>query len=159
MTQRVYLETSVISYLTALPSRDLLVAGHQQVTREWWDKRTRFGLYVSEAVVQEVSRGDAGAAARRIEALQGLAILASAPQALELARSFLATATIPGKAAIDALHVALAAVHGMDFLLTWNCTHIANAALRPQLEELCWRAGFRPPIICTPLELMEENES
>jgi len=157
MAQRVYLETSVVSYLTALPSRDLVVAGHQQVTREWWLSRKRFDLYVSEAVLQEASRGDAEAASRRTGALSGVPILSTAPQALELAQSFLKAAAFPAKAALDALHVALAVVHGMDFLLTWNCTHIANAAVRPQIEAACWKAGFRPPVICTPLELLEDD--
>jgi hypothetical protein len=158
MSQRVYLETSVISYLAALPSRDLVVAGHQQVTSERWQRRARFDLYVSEAVLQEAARGDAQAASRRATALAGISVLATAPRALALAKSFVAAAAIPEKAAIDAVYVALAAVHGIDFLLTWNCTHIANAVIRPKLETLCWRAGHRPPVICTPLELLEEED-
>jgi predicted nucleic acid-binding protein len=155
--QRVYLETSVISYLTARPSRDLVVAGHQQLTRTWWDRRARFELFVSEAVLQETTRGDVAAAKQRAEALEGIPVLSAQPAAENLATSFIAAAALPEKAAIDAIHVALAAVHGMDFLLTWNCTHIANAVIRPQLEVLCWRSGFRPPVICTPFELLEEE--
>jgi predicted nucleic acid-binding protein len=157
--QRVYLETSVISYLTAPPSRDLLVAGHQQVTREWWEHRSRFELYVSDAVLEEASRGNPEAAARRLHALNDLDVVRPVPQALALAQQCLGSGIMPTKAALDALHVALATVHGMDFLLTWNCTHIANAAIRPQIDELCWKAGYRPPVICTPLELMEIDES
>ncbi len=97
MAQRVYLETSVVSYLTALPSRDLVVAGHQEVTREWWLRRKRFELYVSEAVLQEASRGDAEAASRRTSALTGVPILSTAPQALELAQSLLKAAAFPAK--------------------------------------------------------------
>lgn len=81
------------------------------------------------------------------------------PQAQALAHDFLNAAALPTKAAVDAAHIALAAVHGMDYLLTWNCRHIANAEIRPQLEALCWRAGYRPPVICTPLELLKEDDS
>jgi len=151
--KRVYLETSVVSYLTALPSRDVVVAGNQQVTRDWWDERARFELFVSDAVLQEASRGDPEAAARRLESIDGLPVLSPVPEALTLARAILDAAAMPERAALDALHVALATVHGMDFLLTWNCAHIANAAIRPQLDELSWKSGYRPPIICTPLEL------
>lgn len=158
MARRVYLETSVISYLAALPSRDVVVAGNQQVTRDWWAKRSRFDLFVSDAVIEEARRGDGEAARRRLAFLDGIPALAIHPGAERLAASFLTTAALPKKAAVDAVHVALAAVHGMDFLVTWNCTHIANAIIRPQLEVLCWRAGHRPPVICTPLELLDEEE-
>jgi len=158
MGRRVYLETSVISYLAALPSRDVVVAGHQQVTRDWWEGRTRFELFVSDAVIEEAARGDRNAARRRLELLTGIPVLTVHRGADSLARSFLTEAALPSKAAIDAVHVALAAVHAMDFLVTWNCTHIANAIIRPQLEVLCWRAGYRPPVICTPFELLDEDE-
>jgi hypothetical protein len=157
-TRRVYLETSVVSYLTAFPSRDVVVAGHQQVTRDWWSRRARFELFVSDAVRQEVSRGDREAAARRTATLAGIAILSAPPEALILASRFLAAAAIPTKAPIDAAHVALATVHEMDFLLTWNCTHIANAAIRTQIEDVCRSSGYRPPVICTPLELLDGEE-
>ena len=155
---RVYLETSVISYLAALPSRDVVVAGHQQTTRDWWERRSRFELFVSDAVIEEAARGDGGAARRRLELLDAIPVLTVLGEAETLARSFLSEAALPSKAAIDAVHVALAAVHGMDFLVTWNCKHIANAMIRPQLEVLCWRAGYRPPVICTPFELLDEEE-
>ena len=153
----VYLETSIISYLTALPSRDLVLAAHQQVTREWWSRRERFDLFVSDAVLEEAARGDAIAAARRIEAVAGISVLSATEPAQILARGLLQAAAIPAKAAIDAAHVAIAAAHGVDFLMTWNCTHIANAAVRGKIEAVCREAGFRPPVICTPLELREEE--
>jgi hypothetical protein len=155
---RVYVETSVISYLTALPSRDLLVAAHQQVTRDWWSSRTRFDLFVSDAVLQEVERGDGAAAARRLAALDGIPVLSATLSAQALATEFLRAAAMPSKAAIDAVHVAIAATHGVDFLITWNCTHIANAAVRGKIEAVCRDAGFRPPAICTPLELPGEED-
>lgn len=155
---KVYLETSVISYLTALPSRDLVVAAHQQVTQEWWSGRDRFELLVSDAVLEEIARGDHAAARRRLVAVEGIAILSATAPAQSLAKGFLRAAAMPPKAAIDAVHVAIAATHGADFLLTWNCTHIANAAIREKIEAVCRSAGFRSPVICTPLELLGEEE-
>ncbi len=155
---KVYVETSVVSYLTALPSRDLVLAAHQQVTREWWTRRERFDLLVSDAVLVEAARGDGAAAARRLAALDGISVLSATEHAQALARQLLDAAAMPRKAAIDAAHVAIAAIHGVEFLLTWNCTHIANAVTRGKIEGVCRQAGFRPPIICTPLELPVEED-
>ena len=157
-SQKVYVETSIISYLTALPSRDLVLDAHQQVTREWWSRRQRFELLVSDAVLVEAARGDSAASARRLGALTGISVLSASQGAQALARELLQAAAMPSKAAIDAAHVAIAASHGMDFLLTWNCTHIANAVTREKIEGVCRKAGFRPPVICTPLELSTEEE-
>ena len=153
---KVFLETSVISYLTASPSRDIVHAAHQQLTREWWDKRSRFDLYVSQAVLREAARGDANAAARRLAALEGLPVLAITGEVSDLAEYFLAASALPAKAALDAIHIAVAVVNGMDYLLTWNCSHIANATIRGKIEQLCREAGLQPPIICTPEELTED---
>lgn len=156
-SQRVYIETSVVSYLTANASRDVVVAGQQQITREWWNGRARFELFVSDAVISEAGRGDPNAAARRLEALAGIPLLEATQEAQALAREILNTATMPPKAAVDAAHVAIATIHGLDFLLTWNCTHIANAANRPRIERVCRTLGYQAPIICTPFELLEEE--
>ncbi len=158
MNPTVYVETSVISYLTAQPSRDLVLAAHQQVTRDWWAGRHRFHLCVSDAVLEEAARGDHAAAERRLAALQGISVLSASASAQALARAFLAAAVMPSKAAIDAVHVAIAATHGADFLVTWNCAHIANAVVREKIEAMCRKAGFRPPVICTPLELPVEDD-
>jgi predicted nucleic acid-binding protein len=155
---RVYIETSVLSYLTALPSRDLVRAAHQQITAEWWTSRETFDLYVSDAVLAEAGRGDASAVARRLAAVEGLEVLSATPEAQVLARALLSAAALPSKAAIDAAHVAIAAVHGMNVLLTWNCAHIANALMRPRIERVCRDGGFEPPIICTPEELHQKKE-
>lgn len=155
--QRLYLETSVVSYLTANPSRDVVVAGQQEVTREWWSGRSRFELYASDAVIAEAGRGDPDAAARRLNALSGIPLLEATREAEILANAILQTATMPPKAAVDAAHVAIATVHALDFLLTWNCTHIANAANRPRIERVCRSLGYQVPIICTPFELLEET--
>lgn len=150
---RVYIETSVVSYLTARPSRDLIVAGNELSTREWWDQRDRFELYVSRLVIDEAGRGDGAASALRLDALRDVPVLEIFEEAQSLAGELLRAAALPAGAKGDALHVALAAVHGMDHLVTWNCAHIANATMRPRIEAVCRAAGFEPPVICTPLEL------
>jgi predicted nucleic acid-binding protein len=156
MNSKVYLETTVVSYLMARPSRDIVRAAEQEVTREWWSRRKVFDLYVSQLVVDEAAAGDPAAAAQRLQALRGVPLLAMTGDAESLGRNLLRDAALPAKAAIDALHIALAAVHGMDYLLTWNCSHIANATMRGKIEAVCRNAGFEPPVICTPMELIEE---
>jgi len=155
---RVYVETSVLSYLTALPSRDLVRAAHQQVTVEWWATREEFDLFISQAVLAEVTKGDPAAATRRLAVTEGLDVLSATPDAQRLATALLEAAALPSKAAIDAAHVAIAAVHGMNVLLTWNCTHIANALMRPRIERICRDNGVEPPVICTPEELHQKKE-
>ena len=156
MKPKVYVETTVVSYLTGSPSRDLVVAAHQQITTEWWKSRKRFDLYVSQIVIQEAGGGDQEAAASRLKILEGINILELTPEARDLARKLLTQGPIPQKAAVDALHIATAVANGMDFLVTWNCTHIANAAMRIMIEAVCRSLGYEPPVICTPEELMEE---
>ena len=154
---KVYLETSVISYLTALPSRDLIRAAHQDLTHEWWQRRDRFDLYASEAVLEEAAAGHPDPATRRLAALDGCTIVAIDARVVNLARALLEADALPAKAIVDALHVAATAVHGIEYLLTWNCKHIANAMMRGIIEKTCRDAGFEPPIICTPEELTEEQ--
>jgi len=154
---KVYLETSVISYLTGRVSRDLVVAARQQLTQLWWDKRReQFDLYVSSVVVEEISAGDPSAAVERQNAVLGVPILEMNSEALSLAQKFLEKGSMPAKAADDAFHIALAAVYGIDYLLTWNCTHIANASIRKTIEALVHEEGFYCPTICTPDELLGE---
>lgn len=153
MKATVYIETSVISYLAARMSRDLIVASHQQISQEWWESKDEWDLYVSALVISEARSGDQTVAERRLNFLKGLSILDLNEATITLAEELLAHAALPSKAREDALHIAVATVHGMDYLLTWNCKHIANAAKRPLIERLCEIAGYRPPIICTPEEL------
>ena len=153
---KVYLETTIVSYLTGLPARDVVLTAHQQLTAEWWQRRYRFDLFVSEAVLQEAAGGDASAAARRMAALQGISVLEMTAAVASLARALVAGHAVPATAGVDAVHIAVATVNGMDFLLTWNCTHIANAATRGNIERVCRAAGLVPPVICTPEELMED---
>ena len=153
--RRVYIETTVISYLTAWTGRDVVRVAHQQITRDWWSRRDRFDLFVSEAVLREAGAGDPTAAADRLASLSGIPILVVTPAAGDLAKRLLHDQALPGVAAADAVHVAVAATSGMDFLLTWNCRHIANAVTRFKIERSCRLAGLAPPIICTPEELNE----
>lgn len=156
----VYIETSIISFLTARPSRDLVVAAHQQITLEWWRSvRPNIRPVISELVVQEAALGDAESARRRLESTRELPVLALSPSARELARALLEQGRMPPSAAADALHIAAATAHGADFLLTflltWNCRHIANAKTRILLERILRDRGYDPPVLCTPEELMD----
>ncbi len=155
MKQKVYIETTVVSYLTAWPSRDLVMAGNQRATRDWWDRRKdAFETYISQAVIDEAQAGDPEAARRRLEVLEPIALLDIAEVVVALAEALVVKLQLPQRAEADALHIAVAAVNGVNYLLTWNCTHIANATNRKGIEAICRAAGFEPPIICTPQELM-----
>jgi hypothetical protein len=153
--QRVYIETTIVSYLTARPSRDLILAAHQEVTRQWWERRRKdFEIYVSQLVVDEASHGDAEAVKRRQEAMKAAARLTITEEAIALGERLTERHALPTEAGADALHIAVASVSGMDFLITWNCRHIANAEMAPAIRATIERAGYDPPIICTPDELM-----
>ncbi len=157
MKPKVYLETTVVSYLVSRPSRDLQIAAHQQATQDWWrDRRGAFDLYASQLVVQEASRGDAEAAAERLSVLKAIALLSVTDEALALAETIVRQGLIPKTVAEDAAHIAIATVNAADYLLTWNLKHIANAAFRNKVEALCRAEGYEPATICTPEELMEE---
>lgn len=154
MPPKVYLETSIISYLTARPSRDVVVAGHQQTTRDWWEtQRQKFTVVASQLVVKEASAGDATAAQQRLARLTSIELLTTGDAAIALAHTLVEQGAIPAKAAADALHIAIAVTNGVEYLLTWNCRHIANASTRNQIENLCQTQGYEPTIICTPDEL------
>lgn len=158
MRSKLYVETSVISYLTARPSRDVIALGHQQLTREWWERASEeFELYASRLVVAEAQLGDRAAAAARLAVLEPITLLAETADCRLLAQKLLTAGGLPTKAASDALHIGVAAVHGMDYLVTWNCKHIANARMLRFVMETCRTAGFEPPVICTPEELAEDN--
>jgi len=155
MKAKLYLETTIPSYLVGRPSRDLLVAAHQQITREWWESRgSDFALYVSELVVQEVRAGDAGLATRRLEVLADVPILGINDEIIELAEDLISEGPIPRKAAGDAAHIAFATVYGCEYLLTWNCRHIANAELHGAIRRVIEQHGYDVPTLCTPEELM-----
>ena len=156
MAPTVYIETSVISYLTSRPSRDVITAAHQQLTLDWWSTaRGGFRVFISEIVVQEASLGDPSLSHLRIAALEGLPLLQLSENARELAGALVRDLAIPAHAAVDALHVAVAADNGVNFLLTWNCKHIANAKTRLLIERSLRSHGYTPPVLCTPEELLE----
>lgn len=158
MKPNVYLETSVISYLTSRPSRDMVIGARQQLTQEWWEKgRAGFELYVSESVIREISAGDEEAARQRLGIIKGVPILNVTGEVSVVVKALMRNKAVPAKAAEDALHIAFAAVNGMDYLLTWNCKHIANATIRTTIERTLREQNYQPPVICTPEELLGEK--
>jgi hypothetical protein len=156
----VYIETTIVSYLVGWLNRNhLQVAANQELTRRWWvTRRAAFELFVSPVVVDEASDGEATLAAERLRYLEGITVLRVTDAAHRLQSDLLRFAHVPEKARNDALHIAVAAVHGMDYLLTWNCTHIANAVTLPRVYDVCRDAGFEPPFVCTPQELMGADD-
>ncbi len=150
----VYIETTIVSYLVSRPSRDLIVAGHQQLTRDWWERRRpKFACFISNVVLDEARDGDAEQAALRLKALEGIPKLAATPEGERLAAAFLEGA-LPLKAAQDAAHLAIATVGRVKYMLTWNCNHLANAQILDRLEPIAAAVGFKLPRVCTPEELM-----
>ena len=157
MAQSVYIESSVISYLVARPSRDVVVAAHQAITEAWWQsQRAEFDLFVSSLVIQEISRGDAAASEKRLQAVDNIPLLATSPEAQRLAEDLLAKGAVPANSEEDALHIAIAAAGGIEFLLTWNFKHINNAQTKAVITTVVESHGFACPILCSPEELGAE---
>lgn len=153
--RRVYIETSIVSYLTARPSSDLVAAAWQKVTVDWWDsQRHRFDLFASDIVFEEAAKGGSDAAERRLEALSGIPLLAITEEVVSFSEMLIQKGAIPRKAIGDSLHIAVAAVHGLDYLLTWNYRHIDNAEAKPIIRRICLENNYGYPEICTPQELM-----
>ena len=160
MNKSVYIESSVISYLTARPSRDLVIAGHQAVTAEWWDsRRLHYDVYVSPLVVEEISAGDASAAKERLRVIADIPSVAIAAEAESLAFLLLASNAIPANSARDALHIAIAATQGIDCLITLNFRHINNASTRIMVTSAVSDFGLACPVLCSPEELMGEDDA
>ncbi len=157
MKSKVYVDTSFISYLTSRPSRDLIVAAQQQITHEWWqNRRSIFEVYISHLVVQESGKGEKDAASERLQILNAFQVLELRPEALELSQFFITQNALPEKASDDALHIALATIYGIEYLLTWNCKHMANAEIQKKITKISLDQGYEMPTICTPYELMGE---
>jgi hypothetical protein len=155
MLPSIYIETSIVSYLVARPSRDALMAERQRQTREWWaNHRGGYTLFTSEIVVREAGRGDVSMARDRLVALFGIPVLPTGPEIRALTNSLVARGPLPRKAETDAAQIALAAFARLDFLLTWNCRHIANPRMYPTIVRVCREWGFTPPVLCTPDELL-----
>lgn len=151
----IYLETSFISYATNRLSNDFLVSAHQRLSRRWWEhRRADFRFFVSEIVVAEIVRGDELAVKNRVEFLAGIESIDLNEASSTLAKSFLERSALPEKAAQDALHVAVAAVNGIDYLLSWNCKHIVNLEIYPGIQGIIEEGGYKAPRVCTPYELM-----
>ena len=147
---------TLVSYLAARRSRNLIVRAHQEVTRRWWRQRAAFDVFASPLVVEEAGRGDVVARIKRQRLLRDLSLLEITDDTRAVARRLLASGPLPAQAEGDALHIGVAAVHGMEYLVTWNCRHIANAWMRPEIEETIRELGYEPPVLCTPEELLEE---
>lgn len=155
MSETVYIETSILGYLTARSTRNLILAANIEVTKEWWESsRSAFTLYVSQVVLDEVAQGDAEIALKRLEILNGVPIVELNQSVRNLSAQFLSRSNLPPKASDDAVHIAAATVHGLDYLLTWNCKHIANAQIQRKLAEISLDFGYQLAIICTPYELL-----
>jgi len=156
---RLYLETTIPSYLTARPSRDLQTARLQRITARWWNSwRTSFDIYVSELVELEVRAGDPDAAQRRLGLIEPYVLLARDSRSEALAERVMRDCALPKRAGTDAAHVAVAAVNSLQFLLTWNCAHLANSEFFPKIAATCEREGYECPVICTPEQLLERYE-
>jgi hypothetical protein len=158
MKPTVYIETTIVSYLTAWPSRDIIRLSHEMLTRQWWAKsRHRFECFISDIVIHEASAGDPTAAAERLKALKDIPRISANAASMELAEKLAVSLSLPPRARLDAAHIAVCAVHGVAFLLTWNCTHLANGVLAGKIERSCADAGFSAPRILTPELLMESS--
>jgi len=153
-----YLETSVPSYFAARPSTDVIIAGHQLLTRDWWESRiSDYEVFVSELVLEEAERGDREAAEKRCSAIAQFGMLRVTPEALDLAKVYLKRLPLPSNAEADAVHLALASISGMDYLLTWNCRHIARGSIIRSVPIVNGEFGYESPTICTPEELLYED--
>jgi predicted nucleic acid-binding protein len=155
----VYVETTIVSYLTARPSRDRVLAAHQTLTRDWWRDRAAYELRISQLVLDEAGAGDEFQRARRLRAVRGIPVLSLTDSATRLARELIRHGALPEKATVDAFHIGVAAAHAITYLLTWNCKHLANATMRSTIDGVCRGEGLRPPIICTPEELPARKPS
>lgn len=156
MKESVYLETTVVSYYTSKPSRDIIVLAHQEVTRQWWPMATkRYSIFISAVVIEEARLGDEEAARRRLEELKDFPLLELNDEVEKMARVYMEKLKIPEKSFRDAAHLAVASVHNIDYLVTWNCTHLANGEVIKNLMKINKSRGIHIPIICTPEELME----
>ena len=155
MKPKIYIETTIPSYLVARPSNDIRVVANQNITLEWWEThRLNFDLYISEFVITEAGSGDPEVAQKRLKITKDISVLLTSNEVKELAKKLISEKAIPINAEVDAYHIAIAAINGIDYLMTWNCTHIANAIMRPKIEHICRLFGVEPPIICTPQEMM-----
>lgn len=156
---RVYIETSIVSYLRQRQSTQVVAAARQLLTRRWWiNERASYELVTSQYVIDEAADGDPHIAKERLDLLLDVPLLQLGPEIDEIAYEIMARAILPAKAQVDALHIATAAHHRIDYLLTWNCTHIANARILPRIHRVLVDLGSFIPVICTPEEMLDDDE-
>ncbi len=156
--KRVYVETTVISYLTARPARSLSKLVKQQQTADWWENRQRWELFISTTVLQEIQKGDPEAALKRVDAVEGLSLLPVTEEARMMAHHLAEVGAVPKKALDDALHIAIATLNGMDFLATWNQTHIFNPETIEKIYATIRKAGYKPSVLVRPDYLLEKQD-
>ena len=157
--ETIYLETTIVGHFAGRIHRDPLIAARQQATRDWWrDEASKYTVLISQLVLDECSDGDSAAAAERLEAVKNLDLIEVSDEVDALAAALIVGNAVPASEPRDAFHIAISAVHGINYLLTWNFKHIANASLRERIEQVCREAGFDPPVICTPEELMGNDD-
>ena len=155
--ESVYVETTILSYLVAFPARDVVIAGHQQTTLDWWTvRKNEFNCFISQVVIDEVSGGDPSEARKRLAVADTLDLLAVTLDAEKLTESIMNSGVLPPKAIRDAAHIAVSTVHRVEYLMTWNCKHLANAQISKRIAVICLAAGYVMPTICTPEELLEK---
>ncbi len=153
---RIYIETSVISYLSSRPSRDLILAARQEATREWWQLRQHeYQPFISPLVLREAARGDIEAARLRLHICQPLALLPIDSACQQLAQKLLQAKGVPETEPEDALHLAVATCAGVDFIATWNFAHLVGPVAKFRLQTLIQNMGYSPPLLATPEELLE----
>lgn len=155
MKQTLYMETTIPSYYTALPSRDIIILAHQEITRQWWrEDKNNYNIHVSELVIEEALQGDSFASKRRLNVINKFKILSINKESEELGLYYIKKIPILKHAYRDAIHLAIASLNKMDYLLTWNCTHLNQAHLKGMIRKINNAQGVFTPVICTPEELM-----
>ena len=157
---RVYIETSIVSYLRQRASGQVITAARQLLTRRWWEEeRSNYELVTSQYVIDEASDGDPQLALERLDTLDDIPLLQLGSEIDAIAKEIMTRAILPPKAQVDALHIATTVHHRIDYLLTWNCTHIANARILPRIHGLLSDLNCFIPIICTPEEMVDDDEN
>ncbi|HQZ66529.1 MAG TPA: type II toxin-antitoxin system VapC family toxin [Planctomycetaceae bacterium] len=154
----VYVESSIISFLRARPSGHVISAARQLITRRWWDEeRGNYQLVISQYVIDEISKGNQDRVRERLDAIVDIPVVELPDDIANLAEEMISAALLPPKARVDALHICVASIQRLDYLLTWNCTHIANARILPRVEAFLSERGHLLPLVCTPEELLDDE--
>jgi predicted nucleic acid-binding protein len=154
MTSSVYIESSVVSYITARPSRDIVTASRQAITVDWWqNNKSQFEIFISPLVLEKIGGGDLNAANQRLRAVSNIPSVSISTEAESVAKQLLISKAVPANSERDALHIAIAATQGIDYLLTWNFKHINNAITRILVTSVVKNCGYECPILCSPEEL------